>query len=80
METLPNDRIEAALPAALADLAPTQWAEAAEAIMTTDTLPRAASRDLRAYRHRDRNRQRRQHDPPGHADPGVLPNDDMLPA
>jgi glutamate N-acetyltransferase/amino-acid N-acetyltransferase len=46
METLPNDRIEAALPAALADAAPTHWAEAAEAIMTTDTLPKAASRQL----------------------------------
>ena len=46
METLPNDRIEAALPAALADLAPGHWAEAAEAIMTTDTMPKAASRQL----------------------------------
>ncbi len=44
METLPNDRIEAALPAALADAKPAQWALAAEAIMTTDTLPKAASR------------------------------------
>jgi glutamate N-acetyltransferase/amino-acid N-acetyltransferase len=46
METLPNDRIEAALPAALADLQPSQWAVAAEAIMTTDTLPKAASRQV----------------------------------
>jgi glutamate N-acetyltransferase / amino-acid N-acetyltransferase len=43
METLPNERIEAALPAALADLAGDHWALAAEAIMTTDTLPKAAS-------------------------------------
>ena len=43
METLPNDRIEAGLPAALADLSESHWAEAAEAIMTTDTLPKAAS-------------------------------------
>jgi glutamate N-acetyltransferase / amino-acid N-acetyltransferase len=43
METLPNERIEAALPAALADLAADHWAQAAEAIMTTDTLPKAAS-------------------------------------
>jgi glutamate N-acetyltransferase/amino-acid N-acetyltransferase len=43
METLPNDRIEAALPAALADLRADHWAAAAEAIMTTDTLPKAAS-------------------------------------
>ncbi|WP_119288058.1 bifunctional glutamate N-acetyltransferase/amino-acid acetyltransferase ArgJ [Azohydromonas sediminis] len=46
METLPNDRIEAALPAALADLNPANWAVAAEAIMTTDTLPKAASRQV----------------------------------
>ena len=43
METLPNDRIEAGLPAALADRHPDHWAQAAEAIMTTDTLPKAAS-------------------------------------
>ena len=46
METLPNERIEAALPAALADAKPTNWALAAEAIMTTDTLPKAASRQV----------------------------------
>ncbi|MDL2338442.1 MAG: bifunctional ornithine acetyltransferase/N-acetylglutamate synthase, partial [Pseudomonadota bacterium] len=40
METLPNDRIEAGLPAALADLDADHWADAAEAIMTTDTLPK----------------------------------------
>ena len=44
METLPSERIEAALPAALADAKANQWALAAEAIMTTDTLPKAASR------------------------------------
>ena len=44
METLPNDRIAAALPAALGDLKADNWAMAAEAIMTTDTLPKAASR------------------------------------
>ncbi len=43
MEVLPNDRIEAGLPAALADLDADHWAQAAEAIMTTDTLPKAAS-------------------------------------
>ncbi len=46
MEMLPNDRIEAALPAALADLKAANWATAAEAIMTTDTLPKAASRQV----------------------------------
>ncbi|MFN9708701.1 MAG: bifunctional glutamate N-acetyltransferase/amino-acid acetyltransferase ArgJ [Burkholderiales bacterium] len=43
MEQLPSDRIEAALPAALAALDESHWAEAAQAIMTTDTLPKAAS-------------------------------------
>jgi glutamate N-acetyltransferase / amino-acid N-acetyltransferase len=46
METLPHQRIEAALPAALADARPDNWALAAEAIMTTDTVPKAASRQL----------------------------------
>ncbi|MFT3664433.1 bifunctional glutamate N-acetyltransferase/amino-acid acetyltransferase ArgJ [Piscinibacter sp.] len=46
METLPHERIEAALPAALADAKADNWALAAEAIMTTDTLPKAASRQL----------------------------------
>jgi glutamate N-acetyltransferase/amino-acid N-acetyltransferase len=46
METLPNDRIEAGLSAALADLQPAHWAEAAEAIMTTDTVAKAASRQI----------------------------------
>ena len=44
METLPVERIEAGLPAALAALRADGWAEAAEGIMTTDTLPKAASR------------------------------------
>ena len=46
METLPSERIEAALPAALADAKADQWAIAAQAIMTTDTLPKAASRQV----------------------------------
>jgi glutamate N-acetyltransferase/amino-acid N-acetyltransferase len=44
MEPLPVDRIEAGLPAAIADLKEDNWAVAAEGIMTTDTLPKAASR------------------------------------
>ncbi|MDH6591170.1 glutamate N-acetyltransferase/amino-acid N-acetyltransferase [Variovorax sp. TBS-050B] len=44
MEPLPVDRIEAGLPAALADAAEANWARAAEGIMTTDTIPKAASR------------------------------------
>jgi glutamate N-acetyltransferase/amino-acid N-acetyltransferase len=43
METLPVERIEAGLPAALADLAADHWGAAAEGIMTTDTLPKAVS-------------------------------------
>src|SRR5690606_10758922 len=46
MEPLPVDRIEAGLPAALADAQPQHWARAAEGIMTTDTLPKAASRQI----------------------------------
>mgnify|MGYP000941489428 CR=1 FL=1 len=46
METLPHERIDAALPAALADARADGWALAAEAIMTTDTVPKAASRRL----------------------------------
>ena len=46
METLPVDRIVAGLPAALADLQAGHWAEAAAAIMTTDTLPKAASAQI----------------------------------
>ena len=46
MEPLPVDRIVAALPAALADAAPAHWARAAEGIMTTDTVPKAASAQL----------------------------------
>lgn len=46
LEHLPVDRIEAGLDAAIADLAPSNWAEAAEAIMTTDTLPKARSRRI----------------------------------
>ena len=43
MESLPVDRIEAGLPAAIADAKPGHWLRAAEAIMTTDTLPKAFS-------------------------------------
>ena len=45
MEPLPADRIIAGLPHALMDQA--SWASAAEAIMTTDTLPKAFSRKVR---------------------------------
>ncbi len=47
MEPLPADRIAAGLPQALADLRCANWAGAAQAIMTTDTVPKAASRRVR---------------------------------
>lgn len=46
MESLPADRIVAGLPAALESRRADRWGDAAEAIMTTDTLPKAASRQV----------------------------------
>ncbi len=46
MEPLPVDRIVAALPAARAALSPNHWHAAVRAIMTTDTVPKAASRRI----------------------------------
>jgi glutamate N-acetyltransferase/amino-acid N-acetyltransferase len=46
MEPLPLDKIVAGLPAAVASLEPDKWLAAAEAIMTTDIVPKAASRQL----------------------------------
>ncbi len=43
MEPLPYDRIEAGLPAAIDNAKPDNWANAAEAIMTTDTVAKAFS-------------------------------------
>jgi glutamate N-acetyltransferase/amino-acid N-acetyltransferase len=43
MEPLPVERIEAGLPAALADAQPGNWLRAAEGIMTTDTVAKAFS-------------------------------------
>ncbi len=47
MEPLPVDRIEAGLPAALADARPDNWLRAAEGIMTTDTVAKAFSTSVR---------------------------------
>jgi glutamate N-acetyltransferase/amino-acid N-acetyltransferase len=44
MEPLPVERLIAGLPQAIGRLQPSHWLEAAEAIMTTDTQPKAASR------------------------------------
>ncbi len=46
LEPLPVDRLIAALPAALHNLKEDNWLHAAEAIMTTDTQPKAASRTV----------------------------------
>jgi glutamate N-acetyltransferase/amino-acid N-acetyltransferase len=43
LEHLPVERIEAALPRCAASLGAAHWAEAASAIMTTDTVPKGAS-------------------------------------
>jgi len=46
LEPLPVDRLTAALPAALANLGPANWFDAAHGIMTTDTLPKIVSRQV----------------------------------
>lgn len=45
-EPLPVDKIQAALPAAIADLREDGWADAANAILTTDTVPKGATRTV----------------------------------
>ncbi len=46
LEPLPIDRLKAGLPAALANRKEANWYDAAQAIMTTDTLPKAVSRQI----------------------------------
>lgn len=46
MEQLPADRVVAGLPAAVASAQPRHWLQAAQAIMTTDTQPKAVSRQI----------------------------------
>ncbi|MGH6610540.1 MAG: bifunctional glutamate N-acetyltransferase/amino-acid acetyltransferase ArgJ [Burkholderiaceae bacterium] len=46
MESLPVDRLIAGLPQAVDRLADDHWLQAAQAIMTTDTVPKAASRRI----------------------------------
>ena len=46
MEPLPVDRIAAGLPVCVADLREDNWAQAAEAIMTTDTVAKACSKSI----------------------------------
>ena len=44
LEPLPVDKLVAGLPQAIANLSESNWFNAAQSIMTTDTLPKAASR------------------------------------
>jgi glutamate N-acetyltransferase / amino-acid N-acetyltransferase len=46
MEPLPIERIEAALPAALAAVQQDNWLSAAQGIMTTDTVPKAFGKQI----------------------------------
>jgi len=46
MEPLPVDRIAAGLPRCVAGLGEANWATAAQAIMTTDTVPKACSKRI----------------------------------
>ena len=46
LEPLPVDKLIGGLPAAIANLQTDNWLHAAEAIMTTDTQPKAASRSV----------------------------------
>ena len=47
MEPLPVERIAAGLPACIADCRADNWSNAAQAIMTTDTVPKAVSRQVK---------------------------------
>ena len=49
LEPLPIAKIEAALPIAFESLAADRWADAAAAIMTTDTVAKAASRSVELF-------------------------------
>jgi glutamate N-acetyltransferase/amino-acid N-acetyltransferase len=71
MEPLPVERVTAGLAQAVADFGAANWASAAEAIMTTDTVAKAASRKVRLSSRRssrDRNCQGRGDDSAGHGD------------
>jgi glutamate N-acetyltransferase/amino-acid N-acetyltransferase len=46
MEPLPLEKIIAGLPAAVADLKPNNWFAASRAIMTTDIVPKAVSKQI----------------------------------
>jgi glutamate N-acetyltransferase/amino-acid N-acetyltransferase len=51
LEHLPMDRLLAGLPLCIGNLTEDGWRDAAEAIMTTDTVPKAASRQIDIHGH-----------------------------
>ena len=51
LEPLPVDRLVAGLPAAIGNLGPNHWFDAAHGIMTTDTLPKISSRQIKIGEH-----------------------------
>jgi glutamate N-acetyltransferase/amino-acid N-acetyltransferase len=76
LEPLPVQKDRRRLPAAVANLKQDNWFNAAEAIMTTDTQPKAASRTTTIgghSRHDDRHQQGRRHDQAEHGDHAGLP-------
>ena len=46
LELLPVDKINAAIPSAVANLADNEWFNAAHSIMTTDTVPKVSSKQI----------------------------------
>ncbi|MBL8513074.1 MAG: bifunctional glutamate N-acetyltransferase/amino-acid acetyltransferase ArgJ [Betaproteobacteria bacterium] len=51
LEHLPMERITAGIPLCVSNLSSSGWRDAAEAIMTTDTVPKAASRQIDLHGH-----------------------------
>ncbi|MGQ5525359.1 bifunctional glutamate N-acetyltransferase/amino-acid acetyltransferase ArgJ [Chitinimonas sp. PSY-7] len=51
LEPLPYEKILSAIPAAIENLAPANWAQAAEAIMTTDVVAKASSMQVAVAGH-----------------------------
>jgi glutamate N-acetyltransferase / amino-acid N-acetyltransferase len=49
LEHLPMDKIVAGVPKCIANLSPTGWFDAAHAIMTTDTVPKAISKQIEIH-------------------------------
>ncbi len=49
LEHLPMERISAGIPKCVENLNPNGWLDAAHAIMTTDTVPKAVSRQIKIY-------------------------------